>query len=106
MEKLELKYKAHVVETMLLEHSEGYGTDVYSLNCYLFDYDVEKLVFITYTLFQKLTKNKRVWAPYPHELSCINFVIKHLRFMLINLDPEDLLVYARNNFFYPNKIQA
>ena len=89
MEKLELKYKSHVVEVMLYEHSVGFGSDVYSLTSYLFDYDVEKLVFITYILFQKLTKNKRVWAPYPHELSCINFVIKHLRFMLTNVESED-----------------
>ena len=104
MEKLELKYKAHVVQNMILEHRKtNYGYDCYTLDSFNHDYDVFHLVFLVYWLFQLLTANKRIWAPYPHELSCINFVIKHLRFMLTNVQPDDLLDYARSNLFYQNK---
>lgn len=101
MEKLELKYKSHVVQEMILEHRDNVvGYNVYTLESYNIDYDIFHQVFITYWLFQLLVRNKSVWAPYPHELSCLNFVIKHLRFMLTNVSPDKLLEYARNNLFY------
>ena len=103
MNKLELKYKCHVVQDMIVSHRQSdFGDDVYSLDCYNYDYPVEKLVYITYYLFRLLVKNKQLWCPYPHELSCLNFVLKHLRFMLTNVDSDGLLDYARSNFFYVN----
>lgn len=103
MDKLELKYKCHVVQDMILSYRQSdTGDDVYTLDCYNFEYPVEKLVYITYYLFRLLMKNKQLWCPYPHELSCLNFVLKHLRFMLTNVDSDGLLDYARANFFYAN----
>lgn len=104
MVQLELKYKSHVVQEMILVHRDNtVGFNVYTLESYNIDYDIFHQVFITYWLFQLLVRNKSVWAPYPHELSCLNFVIKHLRFMLTNVSPDKLLEYARNNLFYGKK---
>ena len=104
MNKLELKYKAQVVDRILgchAEFRESFGFHCYKLDDLQNNYPVEKVSFVIHQLFHDIMIHKSDWFVYPHELSCVNFVLKHLRFMLCNKTPSECCQYARENLFYP-----